>query len=374
MAIQATGSIIDSRDEFSWLSTCEQPQTADKVLDGLLPLQARQLQAHTETMIRDWNVFACWLGVAVWALLGPPGAAQELAGPEPRLIARLIGRLDADRFEDRERATRELLAIGMPAVEALQAARGHASAEVRWRAKNIVEALTVGVRRRELSEFAAQPDERLDLERGMWLIARIVNPSVKQAALTKSLDDLAERVRKQLGKGDSPTEADPQKVVAAIRQVLFVEEGFAGNAADRYHPDNSSLERVLATKKGLPILLSHLTIAVARRLDVPLVGVPLSGTYIVKYDGSRVPERFPKDDIFLDPFERGRTLRAGDEIERAFPGQDAASQLPLNNRGTLERMLRNLASSFAERKEHERLEQVEGFLELLTACAPAAEP
>jgi len=339
-----------------------------------LPLQALGGQAHTEAMIRDWKVVACWLFVAVWPSSSPPCAAQEPAEPQPQQIPRLISLLDADRFEVRERATRELFEIGMPAVAALQAARGHGSAEVRWRAKALVESLTVGVRRRELTEFAARPDERLDLAHGMWLIARILNPAVKQAALTKPLDDLAERAGKQLGKGDAPADANPEKVVAAIRQVLFVEEGFTGNVAQRYHPDNSSLERVLSMKTGLPILLSHLTIAVARRLDVPLVGVPLSGTYIVKYDGSQAPDGFPKDDIFLDPFDRGRVLRAGDEIERAFPGQDAASQPPLNNRDTLERMLRNLASSFAQRNDHEKLEQVEEFLELLAAYAPAAEP
>jgi regulator of sirC expression with transglutaminase-like and TPR domain len=324
-------------------------------------------------MIRDWKVVAALQFVAICPIATRPCAAQELAEAGARPISRLISLLDADRFEVRERATRELFEIGMPAVDELQAARGHASAEVRWRAKSIVAALTVGVRRRELTEFVSRPDEELDLEQGMWLIARILNPAVKKAALTKPLDDLAQRVRRQLGKGDTPANADPEKIVAAIRQVLFVEEGFTGNVAERYHPDNSSLARVLATKQGLPILLSHLTIAVARRLDVPLVGVPLSGTYIVKYDGSRASEGFPQDDIFLDPFERGRVLRAGDEVERAFPGQDAASQPPLDNRGTLERMLRNLASSFAERKDHEKLEQVEEFLELLAAYTPAAE-
>lgn len=325
-------------------------------------------------MICDWKVVAWLLCAAVCPTPARPCAAQQPDEPEAGPIPRLISLLDADRFEVRERATRELFEIGMPAVDALQAARGHASAEVRWRARSIVTALTVGVRRRELTEFAALPDERLDLEHGMWLIARILNPAVSKGPLEKQLDDLGRRVAKQLGPAKSPATADPDQVVAAIRQVLFVEEGFTGNVTQRYHPDNSSLERVLATKKGLPILLSHLTIAVARRLDVPLVGVPLSGTYIVKYDGSRAPDGFPKDDIFLDPFEHGRLLRASDEVERAFPGQDAASQLPLNHRDTLERMLRNLASSCAERKDHEQLEQVEEFLELLAAYSPAAEP
>jgi regulator of sirC expression with transglutaminase-like and TPR domain len=324
-------------------------------------------------MIRAWNAVV-WLILIVVALISHDSAAQEAAAPEQEQLARLIRRLDSDRFEDRERAARELLEIGLPAVEALQAARSHPSAEVRWRARSLVDSLTANVRRRELADFAGQPDDRLDLEHGMWLIARILNPGVKQAELSKQLDNLAHRVAKKLDKGELAASAEPEKAVAVIRQVLFVEVGFTGNTNERYHPDNSSLERVLQTKKGLPIVLSHLTIAVARRLDLPLVGVPLSGTYIVKYDASRAPVWAGKDDLFIDPFENGRLLHAGDELERAFPGQDATNEAPLNNRETLERMLRNLASSLTDRKDGERLEQAEEFLQMLSAYGPDAGP
>jgi regulator of sirC expression with transglutaminase-like and TPR domain len=324
-------------------------------------------------MIRARKAAARFILILVVALLSRNSAAQEANVREQGQVARLIRLLDSDRFEDRERAARRLLEIGLPAVEALQAARSHRSAEVRWRARSLVESLTVGVRRREMADFARQPDDRLDLEYGMWLIARIITPAVKEKDLTSELDKLANRVAKKLNKGEPAASAEPAKAIAAIRQVLFVEEGFTGNTTERYHPDNSSLARVLRTKKGLPILLSHLTIAVARRLDVPLVGVPLSGTYIVKYDASRAPPGVHADDLFIDPFEGGRLLHMGDELERAFPGQDAASEAPLSNRETLQRMLRNLTSTLADRKDVEKLEQADEFLQMLVAYAPDAE-
>jgi regulator of sirC expression with transglutaminase-like and TPR domain len=250
--------------------------------------------------------------------------------------------------------------------------RRHASAEVRWRAKAVIDALTVGSLRRELAEFAALSDERLDVEHGMWLIARIIEPTVKKEPLKRALDDLADRVARKLGK-DSPAKADPARVVAALHEVLFVEEGLAGNVADRYHPENSSLACVLKTKRGLPILLSHVTIAVGRRLGVPIVGVPLAGTYIVKYDGSRAPAGYPQDDIFLDPFADGRIIRTVEELEREFPGQDAAAEPPLDARDTLQRMLRNLDSPLVERKDYDRLALVEEFASLLDANANGVE-
>lgn len=292
------------------------------------------------------------------ALADPPPAAEEPA-VSPEQIARLIAQLDADKFDDRERATRALAEIGWPAVEALRKARQSTSAEVRYRAKALVESLTTEVRRREFAAFCSQPDEQLDLEHGMWLIARILDPAVKKADLVKQLDEIATRVRQQLPKGSEPSTESPPVVVAAIRKVLFDELKFTGNAEDYNHPDNSSLARVLATKKGLPILLSHVTIAVGRRLRAPIVGVPVGGRYIVKYDGARAPAGFSQDDIYFNPFEGGRLLA---ENERP------AAVAPNGNREDLSRMLRNLISALGTREGNtDEREAVQELFDLLAA-------
>lgn len=153
-------------------------------------------QVGSQMLICDRKLVVGFACLATWPLTHPLCCAQDAARSGAPEISRLIHLLDADRFEDRERATRELYELGLPAVEALEGVRGHPSAEVRWRAKAVIDALTVGVLRRELAEFAALPDAQLDLEHGMWLIARILNPSVKRDGITKSLDDLAARVRR----------------------------------------------------------------------------------------------------------------------------------------------------------------------------------
>jgi regulator of sirC expression with transglutaminase-like and TPR domain len=284
-------------------------------------------------------------------------------------IESLIQQLDADSFEARERAARELREIGRPALAALQRAGTHPSLEVRWRAKAIAEGMTAGVRLREFAAFASLPDDRLDREEGMWLIARILNPEVKKQGLSRQLDALADRVRKQFGKGVDPATAEPHIVVAALRQTLNVEQGFTGNVEDYNHPDNSSLERVLATKKGLPILLSHVAIAVSRRLGVPIVGVPASGRYIIKYDGLQAP-RFVKDDIYLNPFEDFKILTREDRA-RAFPIHDPDTMVPPDTaREALTRMLRNLISDLENRGEMDKLRQAQELFDLLEAYAP----
>ncbi len=316
-------------------------------------------------------MFRCCFLIAVFGLLVPVAASAQ-PGADEASIARLIAQLDADTFDLRERASLELIKIGTPALPALEAARKHESAEVRGRARALVEQLTSGVRRREFLEFASAPDERLDLERGMWLIGRILDPQLKQAETSKRLDDLATRVRERLGKGIDPASAEPEKVVAALHQVLFVEAGFTGNKDDYGNPDNSSLARVLETKKGLPILLSELTVAVARRVKVPIVNVPLTGTYLVKYDGLKAPGLFIPDDIFLHPFENGRIIKAAD-IDRELPGKDATETASDEPRSVLIRVLANLTTAL-ERFENEpqrqdQLQQVRELKQMLEAYA-----
>ncbi|HEX5104836.1 MAG TPA: hypothetical protein VFV87_13540, partial [Pirellulaceae bacterium] len=107
-----------------------------------------------------WVAGIVAVNCAAAALAQSPGET----GREEQKIARLIKQLDADRFEDRERASRELREIGQPALAALRRAAEHPSLEVRTRAKAITSSIVDGPRLREFIAFASQPNERLDLE------------------------------------------------------------------------------------------------------------------------------------------------------------------------------------------------------------------
>jgi regulator of sirC expression with transglutaminase-like and TPR domain len=268
-------------------------------------------------------------------------------------IQQLIADLDHDSYAVREAASRELVELGDEAIPAMEAAQKHDSAEVRYRATAILARLKVGPVlkiRRQLAEFAAGKEE-LDVEQGMFLISLICDEKVKKADLTRQLDEIAAKVREKLGKEVNPATAEPAKAVAALREVLFTELGFGQSDEDYQTVNHCSLAKVLETKKGMPIMVSHLMVAVARRLEIPIVGLPLSGMYIVKYDGSRAPAGFPKEDIYLHPFKQGRILSREDR-QREFPSYDPDVMIPPGtSRATLSRMLVNLQSTLATRDE-----------------------
>ena len=311
-------------------------------------------------MTRSPQMLATVLGLTwlVGLVVGAPFVFGEdnapLTDAQRASIPRLIEKLDAESFADREAASRELVEIGEPAVTLLDAAVQDGSPEVRKRAAAILRRINRPVMQAGFLELARQPDEKIDLEQGMWFISRILNPRVRRADLDRPLDEIADRVRATLGKNQTPKELSPRIVVDAVRKIVFEEYGFKGNDADYKNPDNSSLERVLATRKGLPIMLSHVVVAVARRLDVPIVGLPTPGRYIVKYDGAKAPAGFPKDDIHLHPYEGGRLLQRAD-LQQIFPGLNLDEPIsPSTNREVLQRMLNNLQSHLFERNQNEK--------------------
>lgn len=277
-------------------------------------------------------------------------AEGEAPSQESERISALIAQLGSAFFEEREAAATSLREIGSPAHSQLTDALKHKSVEVRSRAAAILRQLVRIPLEEAFQTFARQPTEKLDIEEGMWLISRILNPGIAREPLTRQLDDIAKAVRKKLGDVE-PKSIDPQRVVTVLREVVFEDEKFGGNFEDYGNPANSSLEKVLASRKGLPILVSHVVIAVARRLEIPIVGLPTPGRYIVKYDGQQAPEGFPRRDIVFDPYNNGKLLEREDRLE-LFPGRDPDQLVsPSSSREALIRMLNNLESHLFARDE-----------------------
>lgn len=128
--------------------------------------------------------------------------------------------------------------------------------------------------------------------------------------------------------------AEPADQALACTEVLGFRHGLAGDEADYDNPRNSMLDVVLARGRGLPIALSVVYVAAARRAGIPIVGVGLPGHFVVAHFGTSPP-------LVLDPF------RGGVAVEVEPP---AARYLrPWSAHETALRMLNNLVPGYARR-------------------------
>ena len=155
----------------------------------------------------------------------------------------------------------------------------------------------------------------------------------------------------------------------ALEGLLARRLGFAGDRDDYDHPHNSFLPRVVARRRGLPILLAVVYLEVARRAALPLVGLALPGHFVVGY---RLP---PGGLVVIDPFERARILTAGelDAIaHRAGAALTPAMLTPATPAEIAARMLRNLAGSYRRRGRADKLAEVAALAAAVERAGAAA--
>ncbi|HEY8517902.1 MAG TPA: tetratricopeptide repeat protein [Candidatus Binatia bacterium] len=195
-----------------------------------------------------------------------------------------------------------------------------------------------------LYRSAAHPGT--DLAAAALLVAAEEYPDLDRARYLAFLDDVAERVRRELG--DTPT---PDHARRAMCAELFERLGFAGDTEDYYDPRNSYLNEVIDRRRGIPITLAVVYIAVGTRLGQPVYGVNAPGHFLVRHA-----------DVLLDPFASGRVVeRATLAAWLAQMGvEDADAQVarlvaaPPDTRAVLVRILGNLKANHLQRKDFTR--------------------
>jgi len=312
------------------------------------------------------------LGLLFLGLLPGTSNAATNSTTTATNITALIQQLGASTFAEREAADGALRKLGRRALPEVRTAEQSPAPEIRIRARSIRQGIFAAEIRRGFEALGKEKnDAAIDLERGMWLVARLVEPELEPAPIEREFDRLADLLRAEflrrgfdLGRKGAPGKTKPgtvpaASIVAALRTVLFEQEGFTGAPPDTYdHPDNSAIHRVLETKRGLPILLSHVVVSVSERLDLPVHGIQVPTRYMVKIIG-------PKEAIIINPFEDGKTETV-DGLRRTRLVDPERHLVPSPHRDTLTRMMRNLIYDFDavdESKKAAKATQMLGLLE-----------
>lgn len=188
--------------------------------------------------------------------------------------------------------------------------------------------------------------DTVNLPRAALQFARdIAYPSLNVTYYLLQIEELAQEAERQMRMGD-------QTAVRAemLSEFLFQRAGYHGNLTDYNTPQNSFLNEVLDTRRGIPISLSVLFLAVASRLNIPAAGVGMPGHFIVTVpDGDRP--------LYFDPFNGGGRLTRADcarlvEVTTGYQGTFQPAWLdPVDNRMILTRMLNNLRLIYTEQGE-----------------------
>lgn len=177
-----------------------------------------------------------------------------------------------------------------------------------------------------------------ELETGVLLLSRTVNPSLDVTAICAQLDAFAARARKLM-----PRAATMRAQARVLNRVLFEEYGLRGNVDNYTDPKNSLIDQVLERRVGIPISLSIVYLLVAQRIGLELEPVGVPGHFLV---GGYEPE----GPFFVDAFNGGKLLSPEDVFDRIRSLQHTpqlADLAPTPVREVLSRACRNLANHYA---------------------------
>ena len=212
---------------------------------------------------------------------------------------------------------------------------------------------------------AAEGDgESIPLTEAASSLAQDIYPQLDLAEVQSEIDRLAGVLRLRI-----PADASAVQRLRSLNRYFFKELGFSGNRNDYYDPDNSYLNRVLERRVGIPISLAVLYMEMGHQIGLALRGVSFPGHFLVKL-------KVRAGDIFLDPYS-GQSL-AREELEERLAqffetrGMDVPTELALipsiqeaTPREILVRMLRNLKSIYHDRKDFQKLLDVQQRLIVL---------
>lgn len=217
-----------------------------------------------------------------------------------------------------------------------------------------------------LQYFAAlvAEDEGLPLTEAAIAVGQDQDPDLDPQQVLLQLDELGTRLKRRI-----PGDAAALQRLRFLNRYFFEELGFRGNANDYHDPANSSLHRVLHSRRGIPITLALLYVEFASHVGLTARGVSFPGHFLVKV-------RMPRGEVVIDPFS-GQSL-SRDELEyrlapyRRQRGLEGDFEVPLGMflqsataREILARLLHNLKEIYRSAGDWERLLQVQERLVIL---------
>ena len=270
---------------------------------------------------------------------------STLRDPDRQALAKLLADDDARVLQLLEE---RLTHMGDEAIAALEFVMRDGEPSAQQNARQILGSIRERNSWQVFGRFCATCGDHFDLEESVWLLAKTRYPELDDSPYRARLDQMARELRERLTGRETP-----RGTIEVCNRYLFHTLGYRGNKQDYYDADNSYLNRVLDRRLGIPISLSVLYMVLARRLNLPLVGVAMPAHFMLKWHS-------PDVQFLIDTFHEGALLNEDDCRElcaRLGVAFQPAFLSPASPRIILLRMCNNLRAIYAER-EPARAEQL----------------
>jgi regulator of sirC expression with transglutaminase-like and TPR domain len=188
----------------------------------------------------------------------------------------------------------------------------------------------------EIVQLGLMDDDNIELDEAALALAALDNPGIDLAPYRATLNDMAAQLERRRNAAGSVFDQ-----AALLAGVISGEHGFRGEAHNYDDPANADLISVMDRKRGMPITLSILYVALARRIGWTAVGLNTPGHLLVRI--GKTPTS-----VVIDPFNAGVVVgrdAVAELLKRAgAAGMTPEAVTPLSNQAMLVRLLLNQAT------------------------------
>jgi regulator of sirC expression with transglutaminase-like and TPR domain len=204
-------------------------------------------------------------------------------------------------------------------------------------------------------------DDAFPLLEAAVCLAQDEYPELDAQQVLGDVDQLIARLKRRF-----PPDAAALQRLRSLQQFFYRDMNFAGNANNYYDADNSYINAVLRTRKGIPISLAVIWLEIAQAIGLNAQGVSFPGHFMIKIT-------LPRGQVVIDPLS-GHSLSREELSERLEPYKrrsglidefDVPLGLYLQNakpRDILARMLRNLKEIHKTQEDWPRFISVQNRL------------
>lgn len=223
------------------------------------------------------------------------------------------------------------------------------------RIENIIHFLQFDTVKKELANWK---DSDRDLIEGAIIVSKYQYPDIEVEEIRNFIKQITQDVWLELN--ESLTALEKVKV---INRIVFDSYGFYGNTKNINSPKNSYINNVIERKKGNPITLGIIYLAICENLNVPMYGVDIPAHFILAYAET------PKDVLFyLNVFNKGAVFGSYDIdkfLEQLKESPKEEHYAPCTNLTIIKRLIQHLIYTYDNLGYVEKKEELELLYSLL---------
>lgn len=206
-----------------------------------------------------------------------------------------------------------------------------------------------------------------DLLQGALLVTRYQYPDLDENALMKKIGQITQDIWLELNQNLTGLEK-----VKVINHILFDIHKFSGNIANILSVDNYYLNNLMDSKKGSPLSLGIIYIAIAQSLKIPVFGVDLPRHFVLAYTDEIMLDLrdAPEGDVmfYINPFNKGAVFTRNeiDQFVKQLKLEKKESYfVPCDNKTIIRRMINELINIYDQAGNPDKRDEMQELLDVI---------